>query len=249
MKKTVLTLAAACAVALGGAPAAQAQSAPAPAPRIDVAVLPTAPARGADWANVGRYREANREVLRQPAARRVVFMGDSITEGWAAQPFIGANAAHVGRGISGQTAPQMLVRFRSDVIELKPTVLHLMAGTNDIAGNTGYETPDEIFGYIVSMVELARANRIRVVLAAVPPSKRFSWRPAIEPVAQIRALNERLKAYAARTGIVFVDYGPVLAAPDGGLRPEFGPDGVHPNAAGYAAIAPLAQAAIARALR
>lgn len=245
--RQILWASLATAAALGAGPGALAQNTA--LPRVEAPNPPVSQGRAGDWANLARYREANGVVIRQAAARRVVFMGDSITEGWAAQPFIGANARFVGRGISGQTAQQMLVRFRSDVIDLQPAVVHLMAGTNDIAGNTGFETPEEIVGYIVSMAELARANRIRVVLAAIPPAKRFSWRPGMEPLAQIRALNARLKAYAARQGIPFVDYGQVLAATDGGLRPELGPDGVHPNAAGYAAMAPLAEAAIARALR
>jgi lysophospholipase L1-like esterase len=176
-------------------------------------------------------------------------MGDSITEGWAGQTLFKDNRDFVGRGISGQTSPQMLVRFRSDVIALKPAVVHIMAGTNDVAQNMGPETPDEIFGYITSMAELARAGKIKVVLASIPPAKDFPWRRGLNPAPQIRALNGRLKDYAARHGIVYVDYWDVLAAPDGAPKPEYAPDGVHPNAAGYEAMRPLADSAIKQALK
>lgn len=202
-----------------------------------------------DWAYVARYREANQALIAQSAPARVVFMGDSITEGWARQPFIKDNPHYVGRGISGQTAQQMLVRFRSDVIALKPAIVHIMAGTNDIARNTGPETPAEIEGYIKSMVELARANGIRVVLASVPPAKEFYWHPGLWPAAQIRALNDWLQEYAANRGLVYVAYWSVLATSDGAMKPEYSADGVHPNAAGFEAMRPLAQAAIERALK
>ncbi|HEY4070436.1 MAG TPA: SGNH/GDSL hydrolase family protein [Sphingomicrobium sp.] len=202
-----------------------------------------------DWANVGRYRAANEPLVSRPMPRRVVFMGDSITEGWASRPFIGGHRNFVGRGISGQTTPQMLLRFRSDVIALKPEVVHIMGGTNDIAGNTGPETQEEIVGYITSMVELARANGIKIVLASVPPAADFPWRHGLNPAPKIRSLNARLKEFAARRNIAYVDYWRVLASPDGAMKPQYSGDGVHPNAAGYAAMEPLASAALARAMR
>jgi len=202
-----------------------------------------------DWAYVGRYRDANRPLIAESAPRRVVFMGDSITEGWARQPFIKDNPDYVGRGISGQTAPQMLIRFRSDVIALKPAIVHIMAGTNDVARNTGPETPGEIEGYLSSMVELALASNIKVILASIPPAKDFYWHRGLEPAAQIRTLNGWLREYAASRGLAFVDYWAVLATTDGAMKQEYSADGVHPNAAGYDAMRPLAKAAIEEALR
>lgn len=219
------------------------------APAVSVPGHPAGDGVNQDWASIERYRAANQALIAEVAPRRVVFMGDSITQAWAAQAFIRDNEHYVGRGISGQTSPQMLVRFRSDVIALKPAVVHIMAGTNDVAQNTGPETPDEIFGYITSMVELARASKIKVVLASIPPAKDFPWRRGLDPVPKIRALNDRLKAYAAQHGIDYVDYWAVLAAPDGALKPEYSPDGVHPNATGYEAMRPLAEAAINHALK
>lgn len=201
-----------------------------------------------DWARVGRYRQANVEARAQAVPDRVVFMGDSITEGWARQPFIATNIRFLGRGISGQTASQMLVRFRSDVVALKPAVVHIMAGTNDVAQNSGPETPEEATGYIASMVEIAQANRIKVILASIPPAADFAWRRGLNPAPQIRALNTWLEAYAQQRKVVFVDYWPVLATPEGAMKPSLSPDGVHPNAAGYEAMRPLAEAAVRIAL-
>lgn len=200
-----------------------------------------------DWANIGRYRDAN-EALARHDPRRVVFLGDSITEGWAAQPFISGNAHFVGRGISGQTAPQMLVRFQSDVASLKPAVVHVMAGTNDIAQNTGPETSDEMFGYVVSIVQLARANHIKVVLGSVPPAADFPWRRGLDPAPKIKALNARLNAYACSHGLIYADYWTTLATPEGGMKSQYSEDGVHPNAPGYDAMQPIAARAIKAAL-
>jgi len=209
--------------------------------------VPVGQGENGDWANVGHYRSANRALIARADPRRLVFIGDSITEGWAGQPFIKGNRHFIGRGISGQTTPQMLVRFRSDVIALKPSVVHIMGGTNDIAQNTGLETIDEILGYIASMTELARAGGIRVVLASVPPASDFPWHHGLQPAPKISALNARLQAYAARRGIAYADYWRVLATPEGGMKRQYSEDGVHLNAAGYDAIRPVAEAAIARA--
>lgn len=209
--------------------------------------VPTQASPADDWANLARYREANQS-LSLADAQRVVFMGDSITEGWQSRPFIHDSTHFVGRGISGQTAPQMLVRFRSDVVALKPAVVHIMAGTNDIAGNTGAETEDEVFGYIVSMVQLARANGIKVVLASIPPAADFPWRRGLDPAPKIQSLNARLKAYANSHSLAYADYWSALSSSDGGMNAEFSEDGVHPNDRGYEAMRATAQAAIQRAM-
>jgi acyl-CoA thioesterase I len=221
-----------------------------PAPNALPLVVRPAAGQGAngDWAYIGRYREANKPLAVRKSPGRVVFMGDSITQGWAGQPFIKDNPDYVGRGISGQTTPQMLVRFRSDVIALQPAVVHIMAGTNDVAQNTGPESPQEIEGYIRGMVEIAVTNNIRVVLASIPPAADFTWRRGLVPAPQIRALNDWIREYAASRGLVYADYWSVLATSDGAMKPELSPDGVHPNAAGYEAMRPVAQSAIKRAL-
>lgn len=201
-----------------------------------------------DWASVAHYRDANHALVKADP-RRVVFIGDSITEGWASQRFIADNPHFVGRGISSQTAPQMLVRFRTDVVALKPAVVHIMAGTNDVARNTGPETDAEILGYIVSMVDLAHASGIKVIIASIPPAADFPWRHGLNPAPTIRGLNARLKDFAASHGCIYADYWSVLTDARGGMKPQYSGDGVHPNAAGYEAMRPVAQAAIARAMR
>ena len=198
-----------------------------------------------DWPNLARYRDANRTTT----GARVVFMGDSITEFWAKQPDFKRNSARVGRGISGQSSPQILLRFRADVINLKPRVVHIMAGTNDIAEATGRETDEEIEGYISNMVELAQLHGIQVVLASIPPAADFFWHTGLNPAPRIRALNNWLKAYALEQKLTYVDYWSVLSAPDGGMKRDFSDDGVHPNVNGYRAMEPLAEAAITKALQ
>ena len=205
----------------------------------------------ADWAWLERYRADNAE-LGPPRAgeQRVVFMGNSITEGWAphfATLFPGK--PYIGRGISGQTTPQMLVRFRQDVIALRPALVVILAGTNDIAGNTGPSTLAMIQDNIASMAELARANGIRVVLSSVLPAARYPWKPALQPAPQIVELNRWIRDYARSAGATYVDYHSAMADAEQGLKPEYSPDGVHPNAAGYRVMASLVEAAIAEALR
>lgn len=236
------------AVALSSVVQLCAQNTPVPT-STTAAKPPVGQGENGDWAFIGRYRDANQPLLAATDPRRVVFMGDSITQGWAEQPFLKGNAHFVGRGISGQTAPQMLVRFRSDVVALKPAVVHIMAGTNDVAQNTGPSTPEEVEGYIAGMVEIAHANGIKVVLASIPPALEFPWRKGLEPGPKIKALNVWLKDYAARKHLVYVDYWPAIATPEGGMRPDYSGDGVHPNAEAYGAMAPLAQAAIDEAMR
>jgi lysophospholipase L1-like esterase len=213
-----------------------------------------------DWPDLARYREANRSVgAVAPGDARVVFMGDSITDSWQ-QPRFGGffpGKPYVDRGISGQTTPQMLLRFRPDVIALAPKAVVILAGTNDIAGNTGPMTDEQIQGNLASMAELARANGIRVVLSSVLPVSEYHVRPGDtgppqttrRPIARITALNAWMKEYAAANGHVYLDYVAAMADGKGLLRAELSEDDLHPNAAGYAIMAPLAEAAIQAALR
>ena len=204
-----------------------------------------------DWANLCRYRVANEaaiEAAKGALRPQVVYLGDSITENWQlADPGL-FSASVLDRGISGQTSPQILLRFYQDVVSLNPRVLHLMAGTNDIAGNTGPSAPGDFEHNISAMLDLAAAHQIRVVLAAIPPSRNLGW-SGIDPRAQIARLNAWLAAEAKRRGLVYVDYAGVLATADGGMDEAWSNDGVHPNRAGYARMRPLAESAIQRALK
>ena len=240
-------------------PAASAPTAPAPTcPEMAAALnaLVNNDIRRRDWANLGRYREANR-LLAPPAAgeHRVVFMGDSITDAWP-QPRFGTffdGKPYVGRGISGQTTPQMLVRFRQDVIDLKPKVVVILAGTNDIAGNTGAISNEEIQGNLASMAQLAKASGIKVVLSSIQPVSNYHVtnvpQTVLRPMDRIRAVNAWMKKFAAAEGHVYLDYGPAMSDDKGLLRTELSADDLHPNAQGYAIMGPLAEAAIKQALR
>ena len=203
-----------------------------------------------DFGWLARFKDAD-EKLGPPAAgeKRVVFMGDSITEGWhfdGPQGFAGK--PYVNRGISGQTTPQMLVRFRQDVIDLKPAAVVLLGGTNDVAGNTGPMTPEQTEANIMSMVDLATANHIKVVLCSVLPAFDFGWHPGLQPAPKINALNSWMKQYAADHGLVYVDYHSAMKDARDGLPPTLSKDGVHPTADGYAIMKPLVEAGIAKAL-
>ena len=204
-----------------------------------------------DWANLNRYRDANARLAAPAGAeQRVVFMGNSITEGWArffADEFPGK--PYVGRGISGQTTPQMLVRFRQDVVALKPAVVVILAGTNDIAGNTGPSSLDMIKDNFASMTEIAQANHIRVVLCSVLPVFDYPWKRGLEPAQRIVALNNWIKGYAARVGATYVDFHSAMADERQGMRADLARDGVHPTEAGYKIMAPLVERGIAEALR
>lgn len=203
-----------------------------------------------DWPNLNRFKDENTKLgLASPGENRVVFMGNSITEGWGriCPDFFSGNL-YINRGISGQTTPQMLVRFRADVIDLKPAVVVILAGTNDIAGNTGPSTLKMIEDNIVSMAELAQANGIKVVLSSVLPVFDYPWKPGIESVEKIATLNKFLKNYADKNGIVYLDYYSSLADERKGMKEEYASDGVHPNEAGYKVMAPLAEEAIEKAL-
>ena len=226
---------------------------PAPAPRQAAAPPPRTPEEvrlHEDWAWLARYRAENAALGRpKPGERRVVFMGNSITEGWA--PYFGAmfpGKPYVGRGIGGQTTPQMLVRFRQDVIALEPAAVVILAGVNDIAGNTGPSSLAMIEDNLASMTELAQANGIRVVLSSVLPAADFPWRPGLGPAPKIVALNAWIRRYAAARGAVYLDYHGAMADERHGLPPALSEDGVHPNEAGYRVMAPLAERAIEEAL-
>ena len=197
-----------------------------------------------DWAWLCRYAEADKQISQAP---RVVFIGDSITEGWVGlAPSLFVSGA-VGRGISGQTSPQALVRFYQDVVRLRPKIVHIMIGTNDVAGNTGPSSPEMYTNHIAAMVDLARANGIAVVIGSILPAAKFPWRPNIAPASQVVTLNTWLKDFAKTRGAVFADYHKALVNPEGGINPDLAPDGIHPNAKGYAVMEPIARAAIAEA--
>ena len=208
-------------------------------------------ANAQDWANLERFRQENAK-LPPPAKneKRVVFMGNSITEGWGnLYPDFFKDKPYINRGISGQTTPQMLIRFRPDVINLEPAVVVILAGANDIAGNTGPSTLEMIADNIYSMAELAKAHGIKVVLSSVLPAYDFPWRPGLEPAPKIAALNKMIKAYALQHGCVYLDYYSAMVDERQGLKAELTYDGVHPNEAGYKVMSPLAEKAIAEALR
>ena len=206
-----------------------------------------------DWANLARYRDANKTVTRAD----VVFMGDSITDLWQ-QPRFGGffpGKNYVDRGISAQTTPQMLIRLRPDVIALKPRAVVILAGTNDIAGNTGPMTNEDIQNNLASMAELAKANNIRVVLSSITPVSAYHAAPNAppqttrRPIERIKAINDWMKAYAAANKHVYLDYYSAMIDSTGMLKTEFSEDDLHPNATGYKVMAPLAEAAIAQSLR
>ena len=206
-----------------------------------------------DYGQLARYRDAN-AALGAPAAgeNRVVFFGDSITDSWKlADSFPGK--PYVNRGIGGQTTPQMLVRFRQDVIDLHPKVVVILAGTNDIAGNTGPMRNEDIEADFASFAELARANNIKVVYSSVLPVHNYTERSkdffAQRPPARILALNEWLKDYCAKNNIVYLDYFSAMVDDKGLLKKDLADDGLHPNAAGFKIMAPMAEAAIQKALK
>jgi lysophospholipase L1-like esterase len=196
-----------------------------------------------DWPALGQYRDANAALER--ASVEVVFMGDSITEMWrVAQPELFENG-RVNRGISGQTSPQMVLRFMADVVALKPGVVHLMCGTNDVAGNTGPTTSRDFHNNIIAMVDLAKANGMAVILGSLPPFATLAWNPALGDVrARVAELNVWLKGLAAERGLVFADYFAALTDAEGRMRAEFTRDGVHPTRRGYEAMEPVLDEAL-----
>lgn len=214
-------------------------------------------ARLNDYAQFARYRDANAKLA--PAAKgedRVVFMGDSITDGWKLAEYF-PGMPYVNRGISGQTTSQMLIRFRPDVIDLKPKVVVILAGTNDIAGNTGTMTLEAIEENYASMVDLARVHNINVVFASVMPISDYNKSAAGVPVVRsiqrppdkILALNTWIKNLCAERNLVYLDYFKAMADDKGFLKADIANDGLHPNAKGYELIKPLAAEAIKKALK
>jgi lysophospholipase L1-like esterase len=239
------------------------QNAPAaPAPALAKSTLAAVPPRCivnahdqellTDFANLKRFK-ADDDALTPtlPGQDRVVFMGDSITEGWK---FDGPDGSfqrkpYLNRGISGQTTPQMLLRFRQDVIDLKPALVVILAGTNDIAGNTGPMTPEQTEENLKSMADLATANGIRVVLSSILPAFDYPWSPGLAPAPKIAEINSWMSAYAAEKGYVYVDYWSAMKDDRGGLPATLSKDGVHPEPAGYAVMTPLAEAGIQKAMQ
>ncbi len=247
------------AMMMGLAQGAIAQGATQTAPAAPVAVerstsdqMAALEAKLADWPQLGRYKAEN-AVLGSAAQgeQRVVFYGDSITDTWGRQPGTGEffpGKPYVNRGISGQTTEQMVVRFRQDVINLHPAAVVILAGTNDVAGNTGPMTPEMTEDNFRTMIDLARVNGIRVVVASITPVADYPWRPGLAPARKIRALNNWLQGYCVTRSVTYLDYYSAMATEDGGMKDGISFDGVHPNAKGYALMAPLAQAAIDKAL-
>ena len=200
-----------------------------------------------DWPGLCRYRAANTAL--QPGSARVVFIGDSITENWFLADPEYFSGGIVNRGIGAQTSAQILLRFRADVVALRPAVVHILAGTNDVAGNNGPVRPRDFQNNIESMVEIAAANGIRVVLGSIPPAASFSWQPSLRPAPVIDQLNGWLRQYAADKGLGYVDYHLALRGSGGELKSALGNDGVHPNRDGYSQMRRLAEAAVAAELR
>lgn len=204
--------------------------------------------RARDWAQLGQYRDANAAL--DAGTVKAVFIGDSITELWAlADPDLFREGV-VGRGISGQTSPQILVRFMPDVVALKPLVVHLLCGSNDIAGNTGPTSPEDYKNNVQAILTLAQAHGLKVILGSIPPCRSFPWIPerGFDPRPRIAELNAWLRTLADQHGLIWANYHSVLSAADCGMRNEFTRDGVHPGLDGYAAMRAVAQAALAQVL-
>jgi lysophospholipase L1-like esterase len=243
-----------------GAASAWAQSGPTAPPSPRASITPPSAADIAtlkaleekrlheDWAWLARYQTENARILATGLRPDVVFMGDSITQGWIDKAPAFFRAGLVDRGIGGQTTPQMVLRFRQDVIDLHPRAVHIMGGTNDIAGNTGPMSLAQTQANIMTMAELAKLHGVRVILASIPPAANFPWKPGVETVSKIAVLNAWIKAYAAQTGAVYADYTAVLDDGHGAMKPGLSVEGVHPTARGYAVMAPVAEQAVTSAL-
>ena len=203
-----------------------------------------------DWANLKRYKNENEKIgLPSPKENRIVFIGNSITESWSNfSPDFFMNKPYINRGIGGQITPQILLRFKKDAIDLKPKVIVILAGTNDIAENTGPITLGKINENIISMAELAKDNGIIVILSSVLPAFDYPWKPGLQPAEKIVSLNGMIKNYATKNEIIYLDYYSAMVDKRKGLKHEYTYDGVHPNKVGYQVMAPLAEDAIARAI-
>jgi len=204
-----------------------------------------------DWANLNRFKKDN-SVLPTPSANenRIVFMGNSITESWSAlNPSFFEGKPYVNRGIGGQTTPQMLVRFRVDVIDLQPKVVVILAGTNDIAENTGPTTLEAIFDNIASMAELAESHGIKVVLTSVLPAYDYPWRTGLHPNIKIPELNRMIKKYAQKQNFIYLDFFKKMSTKNNAFIEKYTYDGVHPNKEGYEFMGPLTEKAISKALK
>ncbi|MBE0538968.1 MAG: SGNH/GDSL hydrolase family protein [Ignavibacterium sp.] len=204
--------------------------------------------QNADWANLNRYKDENLKLdIASDDESRIVFMGNSITEGWLiTDPVFFEGKPYINRGISGQTTPQMLVRFRQDVVNLKPRIVVILAGTNDIAGNTGPSTLEMIEDNIASMVEIAKSNGIKVILCSVLPAYDYPWKQGLNPAEKIPALNKWIKDYSNKNEIIYVDFFTPMADERNGLKKDYSEDGVHPNLAGYKLMEPILESAIAK---
>lgn len=204
-----------------------------------------------DWANLAKYENQNASILpKKTGEKRIVLMGDSITEFWLQiHPEFFENKPYIDRGISGQTTPQMLIRFRPDVINLHPNVVVILAGVNDIAGNTGPTTNKKILGNIISMAELAKANKIKVILCSVLPATNFNWRPNDKAAETIVQLNALIQAYANQQRIPYVDYHTAMKDSKNGLPKKYADDGVHPNLKGYQIMETLLEKEIQKVLK
>jgi lysophospholipase L1-like esterase len=189
---------------------------------------------GQDWPNLLKYKNANIELDSLESKNRIVFMGNSITELWTTvSPSFFDNKNYVNRGISGQTTPQMLIRFRQDVINLNPFAVVILAGINDIAQNTGPSTIQMIKNNIISMIELAKSNKVHVILCSLLPAEKFPWFPEILPAQKVVNLNKELRKYADKNNIIYVDYFTLMVNETMGIKKELAKDGVHPNKKGY----------------
>lgn len=218
---------------------------------ILILILMSNQAVSQDWPGLNHFKEANAQVAPPaPNEDRVVFMGNSITIGWLnARPEFFEGKPYINRGISGQTTPQMLVRFRQDVIDLQPKVMVLLAGTNDIAGNTGPATLNMIMDNIKSMAELAHAHGIKVILSSTLPAFDYPWKPGLEPAGKIMGLNNMIKAYAEEKNHIYLDYFSKMVDERKGLPKKYAEDEVHPTVEGYKVMEPLVEKAIAQALQ
>lgn len=206
-----------------------------------------------DWAALGHYRADNAALPPlTPGVPRIVFYGDSITDFWGRGADNGSffpGKGYINRGISGETTPQMLVRFEQDVVHLHPAVVVILAGTNDIAGNTGPSTPEMIEDNYTAMTKIAGGSGIKVVLSSITPAYQYPWKPSIQPVEEIRSLNQWMRTLCATGACTYLDYYDAMSDAKGAMLPGYARDGVHPTAKGYAVMAPLAEGAIAAALK